>query len=456
MMRAKNFPTWEDFVEQHAMFSRGDHVLCALSGGMDSMALLHMLCGARESLAITITALHFNHHLRGEESLRDENFVIDGCKNLDVNLILGGADVGGIAKEKGKGIEETARELRYAFLEESAQKLGAKAIATAHHSGDNGETMLFHLIRGTGLKGLCGIPPKRGNIVRPLLNWTKADIKAYVTENKISYVEDSSNRDLAFTRNRIRHEIMPILEEINPNLWEVLGQSSENFSKISAFLEREGETLLAQGTWEDEKFSISVEVLQQSEEAVCTQALRDLLKSFGFYQSERRHIELILRLVERKNPSAKLHLPQNILCSRRYDRLYFSRGEEEKVALEKTSLAIGESLIWGEYSISLSEEIAPEDENAYLIKPKAVTGDLVLRPRETGDEIRLIGGKRKSLKKLFIEKKIPKEKRDTIPIVADDLGLVAVLGLGVDKKFQGIEGERNLVLRFKKLGEKEG
>ena len=204
------------FCERHDLLPGGGTVLCALSGGRDSMAMLHILSRLAEE-GFRVAAAHFNHRLRSAAD-RDEAFVRDWCRERDIPLTCGAGDVRTFAAREGLGIEDAARKLRYAFLETVARDMGADRIATAHHREDNAETVLLHLLRGTGLQGLGGIAPVRGKIVRPLLETSRAEIDEYVQRNSIPYVEDESNQDTHFTRNRLRLEVLPRLELLNPAL----------------------------------------------------------------------------------------------------------------------------------------------------------------------------------------------------------------------------------------------
>ncbi len=194
-----------------------DNVLVAISGGADSVALLHML---REK-GYELTAAHYNHGLRPEADA-DEEFVKTLCADLGIPFVAGRGDVAADAARCGAGIEETAREMRYAFLEETRVKSGLGRIATAHNADDNAETVLLNLVRGAGLSGLCGIPPQRGHIVRPILHLSRAEILAYLTSHNLPYREDASNADTVFRRNYLRHEILPALKALNPALTDAV------------------------------------------------------------------------------------------------------------------------------------------------------------------------------------------------------------------------------------------
>ena len=197
------------FIRQEDLVQPGDTVICAVSGGADSVAMLFAFYLLKQKLGINLEAAHFNHHLRGEESDRDERFVRDLCDRYDIALHVGG---GRVTAGK-KGLEAAARDARYAFL----KTLNGK-VATAHTADDNAETVLMRLIRGTGLKGLGGIMPVQGNIIRPMLSITRREVEDFLSEWCLSHIEDSSNQSDAFLRNRIRHHVMPLLYQENPKI----------------------------------------------------------------------------------------------------------------------------------------------------------------------------------------------------------------------------------------------
>ena len=201
------------------LLPRDGLILCAVSGGADSMYLLARL----RELGYTVAAGHYNHGLRGTEADRDEAFVRDFCAARGIPFVSEKGDVAAFAAEQGMGTEAAARTLRYAFLERAADDLGAAVIATAHTAGDNAETVLLHLARGSGLKGLGGIPPKRGRVVRPMLDVTRAEVESYLAEHDIKYVTDSTNGEDDYARNRVRHGAVPALETVNPAFLRTAG-----------------------------------------------------------------------------------------------------------------------------------------------------------------------------------------------------------------------------------------
>ncbi len=223
-------------IDKYGMLPKGGKVIAAVSGGADSMCLLHLLLDLREEYGYELIAAHFNHMLRGGNADRDERFVKEYCGQIGVQVICGRGDTKAYASEKGLGTEEAARELRYRFFEKTARDAGASRVATAHTADDNAETVLMNVSRGAGLKGLCGIPPVRGMYVRPMLGVTRDEVEEYLAKRNIGHVEDETNSLDIYTRNRLRHEVMPVLKSIN-------GEAAGNIFSMTELL-RDDEDLL--------------------------------------------------------------------------------------------------------------------------------------------------------------------------------------------------------------------
>ena len=394
-------------LRRYDMLQPGDTVTCAVSGGADSMALLWGLYLLREKLGITVAATHFNHHLRGEESQRDEDFVREFCCRFDIPLTVGGAEV----KPGKKGLEAAAREARYAFFDTLPGK-----IATAHTADDNAETVLMHLVRGTGLKGLGGIAPINGNCIRPMLGCTRQQVLVFLEEYHITYVEDSSNAEDLFLRNRLRHQVMPFLKGENPRL-------AENLSAMAMEL-RKDEAVLAQLA--DDSACADVAALRNMPSVLRSRCLERFLKENGVKEPERAHIALAESLVFSENPSAEGHFPGGVTVARCYDRLTVA---EDTAPPEAVTLPESGTLDWGNYRVRVNPaETVVNSSDTFTVIP---AGPMVLRCRQGGDEITLHGGT-KSVKKLFIDRKIPAGKRLQIPVIADDKGVLGIYGIGVN------------------------
>lgn len=397
------------FVKQYKLITPGDHVICAVSGGADSVALLFALYLLREKLGITLSAAHFNHRLRQDESDRDEQFVRDFCAQYDIALHVGS---GTVAPGK-KGLEAAAREARYAFL----GTLDGK-IATAHTANDNAETVLMHMVRGTGLKGLGGIMPQNGQMIRPLLTTTRQEILVFLQEYHLSYVVDSSNETDAFLRNRLRHHVVPLLEQENPKL-------AENLSELALRL-RQDELALS-SLAETDKLP-SVPELRAMPQALRSRAVVAFLEKSGVPEPESSHIAMVDDLVFSDKPSATADLPGGITIRRNYDALEAGSVSE---ALKDRILTCPGSVDFPELGIRLVCQPAKEKQfktDCFTVVPK---GTILVRHRQAGDTMRLQGGT-KDIKKLFIDRKIPAGDRLSIPVIADDTGVLGVYGIGAN------------------------
>lgn len=399
------------FLKEQALLSPGDKVIAAVSGGADSVAMLFALYLLRDELGITLEAAHFNHHLRGAESDRDEAFVTDFCGRYCIPLHLGS---GRIVSGK-KGLEAAARDARYAFLRSLPGK-----VATAHTADDNAETVLMRLIRGTGLKGLGAIAPVSGNVIRPMLTVTRDDVEAFLEEYALPHVEDSSNAEDDFLRNRIRHGILPLMRAENPRI-------GENLSAMALLL-RQDEACLQAMIPEEQMPDVSR--LKAMEPALRRRTLERFLKAQGVREPEQIHILQAEQLLYHWSPSASMQFPGGVTIGRQYDRLVRLECAPE---LPETRLSVpGEICIGGKRFVSEYATDLEERPDSVLVCP---VGALIVRSRRSGDTMRLPGGTR-SLKKMYIDRKIPASQRAAVPVLADDRGVLAVFGIGTDIRFR--------------------
>lgn len=412
----------ERFIRKYSMVSSGDTVICAVSGGADSVALLFGLYLLKDKLNIRLEAAHFNHCLRGAESDRDEAFVREFCGRYDIPLHIGSARV----MPGKKGLEAAARDARYAFLRSLPGK-----IATAHTADDNAETVLLHLVRGTGLKGLGGITPVSGNVIRPLLAVTRAEVEAFHAEWSLSYIEDSSNQTDQFLRNRIRRHVLPLLKSENPRL-------AENLSAMALRLRQDEDCLTQLAQW-----SGSVEEMKKMHPAQRARALEQFLKESGVREPEAEHIALAEGLVFSGKPSARACLPGGVVIARNYDALEVL---DEDAPLETVELPCPGSVELP--GLLVTCQPAEEMENSADVFTVTAEGTILLRCRRSGDEMRLSGG-RKQLKKLFIDRKIPAAQRLRIPVISDDRGILGVYGIGPNRDRLANELPA-VTIRFKK------
>lgn len=413
------------FLRQREMLAPGDTVICAVSGGTDSVALLFALYLLREKLDIQLEAAHFNHRLRGEESDRDEAFVRQFCGRYEIPLHVASGHV----TAGKKGLEAAAREARYAFL----NSLDGR-IATAHTADDNAETVLMHLVRGTGLKGLGGITPVQGKLIRPMLTVTRQENEAFLEAWGLPHVEDSSNHTDAYLRNRIRHGVMPLLEQENPRL-------AENLSRMALRLREDADYLDAQA-----EFAVlpTVDILKAMPAALRSRVLEQFLKQSGVKEPEESHIALAEALVFSDKPSARASFPGGVILTRNYHRLEVLRPD---APVEAMALPCpGQALFSGLRVVCFPATELVNTADAFTVTP---VGPLSLRSRQSGDAIRLSGGTR-SLKKLFIDRKIPAQDRPRIPVVCDGRGILGVYQLGahLDRAARSLPA---VTIRFEKV-----
>lgn len=260
-------------IERYSMINKGDTVISALSGGADSVALLYVLYSLKNELGFSLAACHVNHNLRGEESNGDERFVRRMCRFLDIPLYVASIKVNDL-RQKHDSLEECARRLRYEFFDSISR---GKLIATAHTASDNCETILINMVRGTALSGICGIPVKRDNIIRPLLYNTRGDIERYCTENSLDYVTDSTNLSDDYTRNKIRHKIVPLLREINPALFGAISRLSQSVSDDDRYLDKIAAQLMEKAHTQDDKYDVNV--LYTAEECILRRIVTMLFRN---------------------------------------------------------------------------------------------------------------------------------------------------------------------------------
>ena len=259
-------------VLRNSMITKGDTVIAAVSGGADSVALLHVLYSLREEIGFSLAACHVNHNLRGAESDSDEMFVRRMCRLMDIPLYVASIKVNEF-RQKHDSLEECARRIRYGFFEDIGKN---KLIATAHTASDNCETILINMVRGTALSGICGIPAKRDNIIRPLLYCTREDVERYCSENELDFVTDSTNLSDDYTRNKIRHKVVPLLREINPALYSAISRLASSAVLDDSYLDKTASELMEKARCDENK--LKVELLCDADECILRRIVTMLFK----------------------------------------------------------------------------------------------------------------------------------------------------------------------------------
>ncbi len=439
-------------------------ILIAFSGGSDSRVLLELLCRYRERYKTPLFAAHVNHGIRGDEALRDRNFCISEAKEHDIPIFVLDAHVPSIAEKNSQSLEEAAREIRYSYFSKIMSENDIPILATAHNANDNLETMLFNLTRGSGLRGLCGIPPSRnltyGKLVRPILNMSKSEILSFCENKKLQYVTDSTNSDVAYSRNRIRANIIPELCKINENLLNTASKTSLLLRDALDFLEINALNIINENKISN---SCSLDIPKSMPRALAASLFSHMFRAAGGSRMlEYVHIESILKLVENRRQNSEVSLPENISAKICAEKLVFSKSKAKKTKSEGYMIPLknGKNPVPKSNMCLLSQQnchlkntknhinIYKKETLAFISSDKIV-GNLYMRSRREGDKL-LINGMHKSIKKLMCDKKIPLELRDCLPIVCDsslpdENSVVFVPFLGVKDGMSSQINEKNAV-----------
>ncbi|MBE6546357.1 MAG: tRNA lysidine(34) synthetase TilS [Ruminococcaceae bacterium] len=413
-------------------------LLVAYSGGPDSTALLHMLCGYAHRHGAELYAAHVNHGIRGAEADRDEEFCRTVADGLGIRLFVLHAEVPKLAKESGESIETTARAVRYRFFDEIMQQHRIPLLATAHNAEDNLETMLFHLLRGSGLNGICGIPVTRtcegGVLVRPILSLTREDILSYCKKYGLSYVTDSTNTDTDYTRNRLRAEVLPALRAIQP-------KAAQSAARLSRHLRSDALCLDSMATMFLEELrrgnALEIEKLNGSPDAIVHRALMSLYREIsGGGALEDTHVLALCRLSEQAVPHSRLSLPHGIEAVIEDGWLAFRNAAEQWEPIPYSVPLTEEKTVISQTNCEIIIESSHKTKNIYKnsirmsLDSATIEGNLFVRNRMAGDRIKM-SGMHKSVKKLMCEKKIPLSLRTRLPVFCDDCGIVAVPCIGI-------------------------
>lgn len=419
-------------IDKHRMITQGDTVIVAVSGGADSMCLLHFFNSISSKKQLNIICAHVNHGIRGEEALRDENFVRSFCEKNSIRFECAHFDVPFLSSESGESEEQCGRRLRYEFF---ASLSDNAKIATAHNLNDCAETFIFNLARGTGLKGLTGIPAVRDNIIRPLIECTREEIEDYLSFYNITYVTDSTNLNDDYSRNRIRHNIIPVLNEINPSFFSAFGNCTSVLSETENYISEKTEKAFIE-TQCDGKFSISY--ILSLENIIKNRLLKRIAEGYGAYDVSSKHVELLSELLLKKG-AVMLHGEITIAS----DGFYLFKTEKKKEDIiineayspEKTHYIFSGCVI----------DVTPVDKNEinnYNSKRLSAMGyadaekieNSVFRSRCDGDRFRYPHSEHsKSLKNLFREKGITPEDRRGVPFIADEENILWINGIGVSE-----------------------
>lgn len=455
-------------IQKHKMLTVGEDIIVALSGGADSVALLKAMTELSKELRIgNISAVHVNHQLRGEESQRDEGFVRDLCASLSVPLWVFHTDVKSFSKTHKMGIEEAARKVRYEFLEKARSEVKQAKIAAGHNADDNAETIIMNLCRGTGLKGLGGIPPVNGAIIRPLLEVSRMEIEEYLRINSLPHITDSSNNSSDYTRNRVRHTIMPTLEcEVNPATKKAISRTSELLRQDEAFLEKTAKEAFFDCREEianhtHQALTLNISKITNLHPAIAQRVIRLAIAHVRNYGTRAfspltditsTHIALALELTNAQTGN-EIHLP-GVIVGKGYGYLAFYT-QPQALRESKTGFcyALNENFpvhipeIEKTVRLSFSSQTSMPHCTKVFSCDKITTA-LHFRTRLPGDKISLknAAGKifTKKMKDYFTDEKIPRACRSEIPLLAHGNDILWILDKKnrTNAKFEAVADEK--------------
>ena len=445
-------------IRENNMFDKGDKVIVAVSGGPDSISLLHVLYKLREKLDISLYVAHINHGLRGTESDKDEEYVKKFCEILNIEFESKKVDINEISRLRNISSESAGREVRYEFFKELMKKFSAQKVAIAHNANDQAETILMRIMRGTGMDGLIGIRPVRDNIfVRPLINTTREEIEEYCSKNNLNPRIDKTNLEAIYSRNKVRLQLIPYIQEnFNKDIIQVLNRLSYTIKVDNDYLEVAAkEKFKKYCDINREKVIISKEAFLEHE-SIITRILRLAINNLlgSLYNFEKIHIYDIIR-IQRCSTGKELNLPSDVNVINNYGDIVIYRNKKQNVkpkiaeyilldginVIEDVNIKVGIKLISAEERLDFKH-------NKWIkyFDYDKIKGDMTLRFRRDGDRFTPLGmNGSKKLKDLFIDLKVPKEERDEIPLVCFGGNIAWIIGYRVSEIFKIDQNTKNVL-----------
>ncbi len=439
-LRCKRMMTKVKKALEEAGVKTGDKIAVAFSGGCDSSVLLHLMDVLSKNNGYKLCAIHVNHSLRGAESDGDEQFAVNMCKQYGIELFTYRVDVLQQCKKTGESTELCARKLRYDIFDKFVKD--GWYIVTAHTASDNAETVLFNLSRGTGVKGLCGIPKIRDKYIRPLIGFTRDELEAYCLVNKLEYVVDSSNLTDDYTRNYIRHNVVPHLKQVNPAFERAVAEMSSQMSCIDEMLDRMAITALANSKG---KYGYCKSVLVELERPVCERAVRIAAKEVTGCGLDSKQTKLVLDVLYNGGKTLL------------FDGWYASCSDELRFYKEKNNCSIESEITDGEVEFNgylFEFETKTNFVNSLLIQ-NAIDYDkifnhIVIRTRRRGESVKLNKRPTKQVRRILSEIKVPDAHRDAFPLIADDVGVVYIPNAGVAQRVApDLNTKKIIIVTFK-------
>ncbi|MFI3236512.1 MAG: tRNA lysidine(34) synthetase TilS [Lachnospiraceae bacterium] len=434
-------------------------IIIALSGGADSIALLEILYRLQKEYELELVAVHVHHGIR-EEAYKDVALCEQACSKRDIPLYVEYRDIPSISMEQGISWEEAGRNERYQIFDMYMERLGFENIAIAHHMNDRAETMLFQLFRGSGLKGLTGIPSTRGPIIRPLIGVSRTEIENFLENEQIPYITDATNLEAKYTRNRIRNEMIPIAEEIVSQAMLHMNQTADQLLEVLDYMQIQVDAFVKEHVMigsQGRQIEVPIEKLMQQHVSLQKMIILKLIEQLLLTRKNitNRHVGDILELLS-KEGEKQISLPKGAQVLKSYDKLIFKMQEQNDVE-SFVELSLGGVYSFGDgLNIELSLEKVDEKANILEKIPQndctkwfdydRIHLPLSLRTRQTGDYFTIDpSGKKKSLKAYMIDEKIPKHMRDQIWLIADGEHILWILGKRISSHYKVTSDTKNIL-----------
>lgn len=448
------------YIKDNNLIKSGDKVLVALSGGPDSVCLLNILYNLKAELNIEVGAAHLNHLLRDKDAFEDEEYVKTLCKSLDIPCFVKRVDINKYSKDKKMSSEMAGREARYNFFDDIVKDEGYTKIATAHNANDQAETILFRLMRGSGIEGLCGIKVRRDKIIRPILCLSRKEVEEYIEINNLKPRIDKTNFEKIYNRNKIRLDMIPYIKEnFNEDIIQTLNRMSVLLQKDNEFIENSARSFYEKHCIEQSDYFIIKKEMFDNKEAVVTRVIRYALTNFSktHYDFEMKHIYEICNLA--KNNSGKaIDLPNKIYAENIYGDIYIKErininniDVKQEIVVNKNEIK-GKKIFFDNENIEFS--LLKNDSNLDLNQNNLIkyfdfdkiNDSISLRKRKNGDKIIPLGMKgSKKIKDLFIDMKVPKEERDCIPLLCFDENISWIVGIRVSEEYKITNKTKNIL-----------
>lgn len=446
------------FIKEKNIVKSGDKILVGLSGGPDSVCMLNLLCSIRDEEKIEVAAAHINHMLRGEDADKDEEYSKKLCESLGVRFFSKRIDINKYALETGKSSELAGREARYDFFNEIINKINFNKIATAHNANDQAETILMRIMRGTGLEGLGGIPVEReGKYIRPILFMKREEVEQYCKENNLNPHIDATNLERIYSRNKVRLDILPYMKNnFNPNIVETINRMALLLQDDNEFIEGEVSKAYKDTCFEKENGIVISKNLFSIHSAIVTRVIRKVLFKINKsnYDMEMKNIEDIIEL-SNLGTNKRVDLPKDIYAENVYGDIIIRKKEyiknklSNELILNKKDILHNE-VIFDEYIINFdvvnNKDIKQENDELIKNFDYDKINNVTIRYRKDGDRITPLGMKgSKKLKDIFIDMKIPKEKRDEILLIQFNNDISWIVGIKMSDKFKITKETKNIL-----------